>query len=235
MEGPARLALAAQRAGLQMRVVRLEQGEPVPHVATTDPLVVMGGPMGVADLNNPRYPFLAAEIMLLRARLEVNAPTLGICLGAQLLAHAAGARVYPNTRAASQGTITSVIELGWAPVRFHNVSDEPCFIGMRPSEVMLHWHGDTFDLPAGSVHLASTEVCANQGFRLGTKMFGLQFHCEADTETVYQWVKEDAAYVQQALGPQGAAIVCAQTRSLPPTHWQVGDQLLDNLFACMLT
>ncbi len=235
MEGPARIAHAAARAGLRIEVVRLHEGQQVPRVNHTDILVVMGGPMGVADVGSEAFAFLAAEVALLRQRLQAHAPCLGICLGAQLLAHAAGARVYPNTRLDALGGSVPVIELGWGPVTFNNSGQEACFQGLGTSSLMLHWHGDTFDVPAGAVHLASTPVCKHQMFRIGTRIFGLQFHCEADAETVGKWVNADADYVQRALGPQGQDIVRAQTRALPATQMQMGDQLLDNLFGCMLS
>lgn len=234
MEGPARIAHAAERAGLSLEIVRLDEGQKLPKVKPTDLLVVMGGPMGVADIGNNTYPFLAAEVALLQERLQTQAPSLGICLGAQLLAHAAGARVYPNTRVDAQGRRVPVIELGWGPVTFHNAAQEACFQGLAATGLMLHWHGDTFDLPPGAVHLASTPLCKHQMFRIGTRLFGLQFHCEADAETVSHWVHADADYVQRALGPQGQDIVLAQTRALQATQMKIGDRLLDNLFTCML-
>src|SRR6185369_11804775 len=105
---------------------------------------------------------------LLRDRLAGSAPVLGVCLGAQLMAHAAGARVYPNTRPGTPGQPpTRVYEVGWAPVDFLGVDREPALAGLSAREPMLHWHGDTYDLPRGAVLLASTPACPNQAFRLG--------------------------------------------------------------------
>lgn len=224
MEGPAGVAAAAARAGMSVQTVKLFEGAKVPEVSPTDILVVMGGPMGVSDVGSADFPFLAAEAELLKARIAANAPTLGICLGAQLLAHAAGARVYPNTH----------IELGWGFINFHNQETEPALAGLGEQQKVLHWHGDTFDLPVGAVHLASTPECKHQAFRLGTRLFGLQFHCEVEPAYVDVWVKEDAAYVHKALGPQGASIVLADTKTLTTADLQKGNQLLDNIFRCML-
>lgn len=233
MEGPARFTLAGARAGLPVETVKLFAGEPVPNVALTDVLVVMGGPMGVADIGDARYPFLTDEVAMLQQRLAADAPTLGVCLGAQLLAHAAGARVYPNTRMVN-GQPVPLLELGWAPVRFVKPHNEPALFGLPEQQTVLHWHGDTFDLPARAVPLASTAVCRNQAFRMGTRVYGLQFHCEADPETVQVWVKEDAAYVHKALGPEGQAQVLAQTAALTTADREHNDRLLDNLVRCML-
>lgn len=222
METPARVAHAAARAGLQVQTVRLFDGAAVPRVDLTDVLVVMGGPMGVGDVE--AFPFLADELCLLKERVAASAPTLGICLGAQLVAHAAGARVFPNAQ----------LELGWGPVHFINHEAEPVLAGLGDQQNVLHWHGDTFDLPPGAVQLASTAVCTNQAFRLGTKLFGLQFHCEAEPEMIDVWLKEDAAYVLRARGLDGDELVRAETAAVAEDDRRKGDRLLDNIFASML-
>ena len=233
MEGPARVALAAERAGLTLHTVKLFEGEAVPAVAASDVLVILGGPMGVSDIGDSRFPFLLDETLLLRERVASDAPTLGICLGAQLLAHAAGAPVYRNTMQA-HGQPLPIIELGWGPVTFLNQATEPALAGLGAQQTVLHWHSDTFDLPARATLLACTDVCRQQAFRLGTKVFGLQFHCEADPAAVERWVVQDADYVRQALGPDGPGRVLADTAALTPRDRDQGDQLLDNIFRCML-
>ncbi len=179
--------------------------------------------MGVGDLGDARYPFLAAEAALLRSALARNQPVMGICLGAQLLAHAAGARVQPNRR---DGMV--VREVGWAPVDFLGVAERPELSGIAAQEMMLHWHGDTFDLPAGAIHLASTPHCANQLFRL-PRQVGIQFHPEIDDESISEWVRLDGDYVDLANGPGGRAQVLADTQRYLVQHQRVGDRLLENL------
>jgi GMP synthase-like glutamine amidotransferase len=193
-------------------------------------LVVMGGPMGVADLGDPAYPFLDAEVELLRRRIAADAPVLGVCLGAQLLAHAAGARVYPNTRPSARpgGAPLRVYEVGWAPVDFL-AAGEPALAGLGAHEVMLHWHGDTFELPAGATLLASTPQCRNQAFRLGRRIYGVQFHCEVDRPLVEAFTREDAAYIAQANGPEGQARIAADTDRLFARFREVSGRLIANL------
>jgi GMP synthase (glutamine-hydrolysing) len=227
-EGPQRLAELLAEGGLAVDLVALDRGEPVPRdLPASVPLVVMGGSMGVSDLGNPAYPFLADEIALLRERLAAGAPVLGVCLGAQLLAHAAGARVYPNSRPGPQGP-RRVYEVGWAPVDFLPAADEPALAGLGRRAMMLHWHGDTFDLPAGAVHLASTADCPNQAFRLG-RAFGVQFHPEMDQATITSWLDSDAAYVATACGPGGVERIKAETPRLFPEYAAARDRLLRNL------
>lgn len=143
-----------------------------------DLLVILGGPIGVYEQG--AYPFLPAEIDLIRLRLAAKLPTIGICLGAQLMAAASGAAVYPGTRGK---------EIGWAPI--HAAADtslHPFFSELlSPDLHVLHWHGDTFDLPAGAHHLASTTLYANQAFAVGEHALGLQFHPEVTAKNLERW------------------------------------------------
>jgi GMP synthase (glutamine-hydrolysing) len=141
-------------------------------------LIVLGGPIGVYETE--AYPFLQWELELLRQRLAQKAPTLGICLGAQLMAAALGARVYPGR----QGK-----EIGWAAlVPGGNVSACPAIAELLiPDLPVLHWHGDTFDLPRGAAHLAASARYPNQAWSLGANILGLQFHPEVLTAGLERW------------------------------------------------
>jgi GMP synthase-like glutamine amidotransferase len=154
-----------------------------------DALIIMGGPMNVDETH--RYPFLAAEVDLITEVVSSGRPVLGICLGAQLLAKALGARVYPN----------SVREVGWHPIELLPEAREDRLFSRSPRKVdVLHWHGDTFDLPMGAVHLARSERCVNQAFRWGAVAWGLQFHLEVTPAMVDEWIagEEDVAYIRGA-------------------------------------
>lgn len=140
-----------------------------------DLLVVLGGPIGVYE--EDKYPFLADEIALIEARLAARRPTLGICLGAQLMARALGARVYPGPAK----------EIGFAPLTLNAAGRASCLVGFEGKPV-LHWHGDTFDLPAGAALLASTAVCTQQAFALGRNAIGFQFHPEAGAAGFERWL-----------------------------------------------
>src|SRR5882757_681108 len=166
-EGPDRAGELAVEQGYTLDVRHVYRGDPVPsELGAGEILIVMGGPMGVSDAGDARFSYLAQELALLEKLIARARPVLGICLGSQLLAHAAGARVYPAARR----------EVGWAPVRFFGIEREPSLRGLRAEETLLHWHGDTFDLPAGAVHLAATPICPNQAFQIGDRVYGLQFH-----------------------------------------------------------
>lgn len=139
-------------------------------------LVVLGGPIGANDERD--YPFLAEERNVLERRLGEDRATLGICLGAQLMARALGARVYPAPRK----------ELGWSTLRLTQAGRDGCLEPLGPDHTpVLHWHGDTFDIPTGAERLAATEICPNQAFRYGQGGLALQFHAEVTARGLERW------------------------------------------------
>lgn len=146
--------------------------------AGPDLLVVLGGPIGVYE--GRAYPFLADELRLLERRLAADRPTLGICLGAQLIAAALGARVYPGDRGK---------EIGWSPLRpgVDLSAASPLSDLLDERIEVLHWHGDTFDLPDGATHLAASALYANQAFGWGKRTLALQFHPEVTAAGLERW------------------------------------------------
>jgi GMP synthase (glutamine-hydrolysing) len=143
--------------------------------ARADLLVVLGGPIGVYE--DGTYPFITDEIRLIERRLARRRPVLGICLGAQMIAAALGARVYP----------AGVKELGWFPIALTQAGRRSCLEYLAPPQRVLHWHGDTFDLPEGATLLASTKPVANQAFEVPGAL-ALQFHAEVDARGVERWL-----------------------------------------------
>lgn len=129
---------------------------------------MLGGPIGAYE--SAAYPFLDREVALLEQRLPRDLPTLGICLGSQLMARALCARVFAG----------AVKEIGWGPVTLSPEGQTSCLAPLAEGAGVLHWHGDTFDLPAGTGRLASTANYENQAFAYGKNGLGLQFHLEAD-------------------------------------------------------
>lgn len=152
----------------------------------TDLLIVLGGPIGAYE--DEAYPFLKEEIAILERRIAANRPTLGICLGAQLIARAAGARVYPS----------GAKEIGFARITLSESGRSSCLAPFADAPITLHWHGDTFDLPAGAERLASTDLCENQAFAIGPKIVGFQFHPEASAKGFEKWLVGHAAELAAA-------------------------------------
>ncbi|GIX49415.1 MAG: GMP synthase [Candidatus Tectimicrobiota bacterium] len=170
-------SFAAVLAEAGFAVTYLEAGlDDLQAVAPLAPdlLVVLGGPIGAYE--EDAYPFLRHELALLERRLAAGRPTLGICLGCQLMARALGARVYPGPRK----------EIGWAPLQLTEAGRRSCLASLAETPV-LHWHGDTFDLPAGATRLASTPLYANQAFAWGEAALGLQFHLEVTAQGLERW------------------------------------------------
>jgi GMP synthase (glutamine-hydrolysing) len=172
-------------AGYQIRYYDVgHRGLPDP--AEPGLVIVLGAPVGVYE--EDKYPFLRDEIELLTARAGAGRPTFGICLGAQLVARALGARVYPS----------GVKEIGWGPV---DLTDAAASTPLRhlANTPVLHWHGDTFDLPRGALNLASTAICRNQAFSSGSNILGVQFHPEVDpTAGIEPWLVGHAAELAAA-------------------------------------
>lgn len=176
-----------------------------------DLLVVLGGPIGAYE--DDAYPFLTDEIALLSARLAADRPTLGICLGAQLMARALGSSVYPGPAK----------EIGFAPVMLSEAGRQSCLAELDGHPV-LHWHGDTFDLPAGSALLASTAICRNQAYARGPNVLGLQFHPEVGAAGFERWL------IGHALELATAGIDVAALRQ---QHHRLADALEARARACI--
>jgi len=177
-EGPAAIAdwAAARKIGVTVR--HLYRGDPLPDLSEFDMLTVMGGPMSAND--ERILPWLAPEIARVGDAIASDKVVLGVCLGAQIIAKALGAKVYEGAQK----------EIGWFPV--HAEAAHALFEGLPGEFMAFHWHGETFDLPAGAERLASTPLTPNQAFAVGKKVLGLQFHMEATKESVSALIENAA-------------------------------------------
>ncbi len=212
-EGPERIADWAVARGWTVTATRFFAGEAPPE--TTDGiqfLVVMGGPMGVHD--ERRHPWLAAEKRFIRDAVRANLPILGVCLGAQLLANVLGSRVYRS----------AYKEIGWWPVKQVPDAAASPLAAVWPAEFeAFHWHGDTFDLPSGAVHLARTLGCKHQAFLAGGRFLGLQFHLEATPDSLQLLAREG----DHELMPGVFVETDAATFTADPVRIERCHQLLD--------
>jgi GMP synthase-like glutamine amidotransferase len=165
--------------GLNFQYVDLYDSPPQDlNLQNAPGLVILGGAMNVDEVD--KYPYLAREVQWIQNALAGGLPVLGICLGAQLLAKALGAKVYPNP----------VKEIGWYNVNLTPHADrDTLFEGSGKQLTVFQWHGDTFDLPPGTIRLAENPVCRNQAFRYGRSAYGLQFHIEMTSELIDSWLK----------------------------------------------
>jgi GMP synthase-like glutamine amidotransferase len=174
-EQPFAIEEALRAAGVAVETVRVFAGEPLPAgLSDLDGLVVMGGPMSANS--DDGFPSRSAELALLSQAVTAGIPTLGVCLGAQLLALAAGGSV----RRGEAGP-----EVGWGQVELTDACRSDALFADLPSRLeVMQWHGDTFSLPEGGAILAANAAYANQAFRVGSAAWGLQFHIEVDAEAV---------------------------------------------------
>lgn len=163
--------------GIDLHVVRLHEKDEVPaSIDDYKGLVLLGGSMSAYD--DARYDFLAKEEVLIKQAILRKVPTLGVCLGAQLIAKAAGARVFRGPRK----------EIGWYRVKFSKEAASHRLFKLFGEEAYLfQWHGDTFELPRSALRMAASSLYPNQAFRIGYNVFGIQFHLEANEEIVQEW------------------------------------------------
>lgn len=178
----------AAEQGAEISCTRLYGNEGLPDIDDFDWLVVMGGPMGIFDRDT--HPWLTAEKDFIRRSVNAGKTTVGICLGAQLLADVLGAKVYPGP----------CKEIGWFPIRRSEGAPE-----LIPGDLtVFHWHGDTFETPEGAVQLATSEPGINQGFAYNGKVVALQFHMETTPESMEALIQNcgdelaEAPYIQSA-------------------------------------
>jgi GMP synthase (glutamine-hydrolysing) len=167
--------------GIPYEEIRLfEEGYSFPDTGRVGALIVMGGPMNVYE--EDKHPFLKEENAFIQEAVRRKIPYLGVCLGSQLLAKALGAKVYKAARP----------EVGWDCVRLSPEARKKGLFRDMPSDPLkvLQWHEDTFDLPKGAVHLASSEVVPNQAYEVDGLFYGFQFHVEVNRPMLEDWFKD---------------------------------------------
>ena len=213
-EGAGKIADWAAHRGHPLQAVRLDRGEALPSLADFDLLVIMGGVMNVYQDRD--YPWLPAERALVAGAIEAGKVVLGVCLGAQMIADALGARVVQNP----------VKEIGWFPVR--KCATHELFAGFPEECTAFHWHGDTFGLPPGAVRLAKSAACRNQAFVSGDRVVGLQFHIEVSPAAVSRFLAGAEDYLQPEPWVQTAAAIREATPDLAGTDRGL-EVLLDGL------
>jgi len=181
----------ALKHGHEITCSRLYLVNELPPVNKIDWLIIMGGPMSVND--ELEYPWFVEEMKFVGQAIDAGKTILGICLGAQLLAKVLGSDVYPNPHK----------EIGWFPIeKAKTATEKSNGIVAEDTQVVFHWHGETFDLPSGAVHLARSEACENQAFVYGDRVIGLQYHLETTKASAEALIKNcsheivEARYIQ---------------------------------------
>jgi len=187
-EGPGTIEDFLVANNMDYRIIDLSS-EDIPQTDDFNVLVILGGPMSVNDAD--KYPYISREIELVRDFAGKNRKIFGICLGAQIMAKAFGAKVYPGPQK----------EIGWYDIEMDHRAGIDSFMGRLARHPqtgeyfkrfkVFQWHGETFDIPEGGVRLAKSELYPNQAFRYGDRAYAFQFHIEVKEETVYDWLKDE--------------------------------------------
>jgi GMP synthase (glutamine-hydrolysing) len=194
-EGPGSLAPLFKSLDIELKLLKPFKGDAVPE-NLGDGLLILGGPMGVYE--EAQYPWMTGELNAIQKALATSLPVLGICLGSQMLAHAAGAQVFRG----------ALPEVGWRPI--HLTTDgkkDPLLEGLPDEFNVFHWHGDTFTLPEGAQLLAGSDWFPHQIFKIGAKAYGFQCHLEVTEAMVKEWAKLYAKELVPAGGPTPLARV----------------------------
>jgi GMP synthase-like glutamine amidotransferase len=198
-EGPGIFQPLLQESGRSFKRIQLFKGAAVPGGENLQGVLIMGGPMNVYE--ESAYPFLAEEDRFIKQCLRNAIPVLGICLGAQLIAKAAGAKI---TRAPAK-------ELGWHEVSLTDAGmHDPLLGGCAKTFSVFQFHEDMFDIPQSAVHIIEAPVCPHQGFRIGNNAYGLQFHLEATQEMIAEWVADQGADKTKIIEETGHNIILCQ-------------------------
>lgn len=211
------IRLWADQQKADVRYTRFYAGDELPANPAGDLIVVMGGPMSVND--DTQYPWLQAEKRWIRNCLDKDIPVLGICLGAQLIAAALNARVYGHTEK----------EIGWFPITA--TGGAPSALAWPDSLPVLHWHGETFELPANASLWASSEACPHQVFSTGRRVIGMQCHLETDQPSLNNMIQHCRHELTGGRYVQDEAQLLAQLPANQPDNQALLFRCLDYLVA----
>jgi GMP synthase (glutamine-hydrolysing) len=188
IEGPGTIEDFLKKEDIAYKIIELGSGELIPPLENFDTIVVLGGPMGIYDMD--KYPQLMIQSRIIREAINRDMKVIGICLGSQMIAHCLGSEVYPGPEK----------EIGWHHVELtgeglkdplmRKLAIHPRIGDFWRRFKVFQWHGDTFDLPPNALLLASSNLYKNQAFRYGDKVYGFQFHIEVTTDMLLEWFKD---------------------------------------------
>ncbi len=187
-EGPGTIADFLRDRGISYRIVEMSQ-EDLPSAETDDTLVILGGYMSVNE--SDRYPYITKEVELVKEFTGKGKKVFGICLGAQIMAKALGARVYAGTEKEIGWYDIELLEDGLKDPLIARLAAHPGGGEIREKFKVFHWHGETFDIPAGAERIAGSSLYPNQAFRYGKDAYAFQFHIEVKKETIFEWLKNE--------------------------------------------
>ncbi len=205
-EGPGLIGTVAEAEGFCLQTIRLFRGEKLPRdTRRWSAIVVMGGPMGVYD--EAEFPFIADELRLLKSAFSLKIPVLGVCLGAQLMARAAGAKVISGEKK----------EIGFYEIRLTPFGQsDALLLGLPEAFTVFQWHGDTFNIPQNASNLASSGLFKHQLLKVGANSYGLQFHIEVTETMIADFLSAGSAELAGVPYIKDPGIIMREARELLP-------------------
>ena len=204
-EGPGLFLKIAKEKGFLPEIYNLSLGEKLPEAKKDDLILIMGGPMSVRDIGNKKYFWLREETDFLKRAIENQISIIGVCLGAQLLAHILGGKIKPLK---DQSNKKNKPEVGWSEISStDDKSNEEISLKIKEPLRVLHWHGDRIILPPKAELLASSARCREQLFKVGELIYGLQFHVETEGSMTSEWINNDKNFIISGLGKNGQKIL----------------------------
>jgi GMP synthase-like glutamine amidotransferase len=220
IEGPGLIESCLKQEKIPHQTLNLETSARLPKVDCLSHIVLLGGPMNVYE--EDRYPFLKDEDLFIKEAIQRGKVVLGICLGAQLIAKALGARIFK----------APVKEIGWYDVSLTRIgTNDPLFSKLPDTFPVFQWHEDTFEIPRAGKLIATSPSIPNQAFRYGENAYGLQFHLEATQEMILQWMK---TYEEELKGSQPPLFsklrILADTATRIETYTRMGMEFLKDFF-----
>ncbi len=220
IEGPGLMEPLLKQEKIPFQVLNLETGTHLPKLDDLTHIVILGGPMNVYE--EDQYPFLREEDHFIKEAIKKGKSVLGICLGAQLIAKALGARVFT----------APVKEIGWYDVSLTRIgSRDPLFSRFPKTFSVFQWHGDTFDIPRGAKLIATSHSVPHQAFRYGGNVYGLQFHLEVTEEMVHEWMETYNEEIQSPPSCFSKAEILNETKTKMKTYTKRGLEFLKNFFS----
>jgi len=211
-EGLGHIAAWAKALRYPVSVTRMDLGDPYPVLDELDCLIILGGPMNIYE--EDRFPWLGMEKRFIAQAIAAHKKVLGICLGSQLIADVLGAKVYAGKSK----------EIGWFPIQI-TAAGRTLFTTLPADLTVFHWHGDTFEMPAGAIHIATSAACPNQAFLFDNHVLGLQFHLEATPASVQALVENCGDELVEGPFIQTAGEILGQTDMFTVIHRVMGDLL----------
>ena len=200
-EGPGLFLKVAKEKGFLPEIYNLYLGEKLPEAKKDDLILIMGGPMSVREINNEKYFWLKDETDFLKRAIENQISIIGVCLGAQILAHILGGKI---EKLKDESKNKNNPELGWSEISsVDEKSNDEISLIIKKTLKVLHWHGDRIILPPQAKLLASSARCNEQFFQIGDYIYGLQFHVETEGLMTDDWIKNDKKFIISVLGKNG--------------------------------